>query len=438
MALRHVLIGGGPGAVAAAEAIRGADREAEIVVVTADPHGYYSRPGLAYLLAGELPERRLFPVDPEHLAGLRVEVTRERAVALDVSGRRVALAGGRELAYDRLLLATGSQAVRATVPGGELDGVVKLDDLEDARDIIRRCRTATAAVVVGGGITALELVEGLAVRGVRVDYLMRQDRYWRNVLSDAESRLVEDGLAHEGVRLRHHSELAGILGRDGRVAGVETGDGATIRCDLVAVAIGVRPRIELAEAAGLECGRGVLVDEYLRAGADDVFAAGDIAETRDPATGRGTLDVLWNSAVAQGRVAGLNMAIGPARVYEKQAALNITRLAGHKTTIIGTVGNGEDTDLQALARGDSQRWSELGPAALVTTRSRDARVRLELGERALVGAVVMGDQTLSFPLQELVEAGADVSAIAERLRERQAPVADIVTAFWQDWTARHA
>jgi NAD(P)H-nitrite reductase large subunit len=293
-------------------------------------------------------------------------------------------------------------------------------------------------VVVGGGITALELVEGLAARGVRVDYLMRQDRYWRNVLSEAESRLVEDGLTHEGVRLRHHTELAAIVGRNGRVVGVETGDGATIPCELVAVAIGVRPRIELAKAAGLECGRGVLVDEYLRAGADDVFAAGDIAETRDPATGRGTLDVLWNSAVAKGRVAGLNMASGPAHVYEKRASLNITRLAGHKTTIIGTVGNGEDTDLQALARGDSQSWSELGPAALVAARSRDTRIRLELGERALLGAVVMGDQAVSFPLQELVEAGADVSAIAERLREREAPVADIVTAFWQDWTARRA
>ncbi len=438
MARRHVLIGGGPGTIAAAEAIRSVDHEAEIVVVIADPHGYYSRPGLAYHLAGELPRERLFPLTPAQLAGLRVEVIPERAVAVDVDRHLVTLAGGRGLAYDRLLLATGSQAVPAKVAGAELDGVVKLDDLADAGDIIRRCRTANAAVVVGGGITALELVEGLAARGVRVDYLMRQDRYWRNVLSEAESRLVEDGLTHEGVRLRHHTELAAIVGRNGRVVGVETGDGATIPCELVAVAIGVRPRIELAKAAGLECGRGVLVDEYLRAGADDVFAAGDIAETRDPATGRGTLDVLWNSAVAKGRVAGLNMASGPAHAYEKRASLNITRLAGHKTTIIGTVGNGEDADLQALARGDSQSWSELGPAALVAARSRDARIRLELGERALLGAVVMGDQAVSFPLQELVEAGADVSAIAERLREREAPVAEIVTAFWQDWTARRA
>jgi NAD(P)H-nitrite reductase large subunit len=438
MPRRHVLIGGGPGAIAAAESIRRADDDAEIVLVNRDAHGYYSRPGLAYHLAGELPEKGLFPVAPRDLAALHVEVVRERAVALDPARHRATLESGRELPYDRLLLATGSRAVPAKVPGAELAGVVKLDDLDDARDIIRRCRTATAAVVVGGGITALEIVEGLAAQGVRVEYLMRQDRYWRNVLSEAESRLVERRLAQEGVRLRHHTELAGILGRDGRVAGVETDDGTRIPCDLVAVAVGVRPRVELATTAGLECGRGVLVDAYLRSSVDDIFAAGDIAETRDAETGRGTLDVLWNSAVAKGRVAGLNMATRPLHTYEKGASLNITRLAGHKTTIIGTVGNGEDADLQALARGDSQSWSELGPATLVAARSGGARVRLELGEGTILGAVVMGDQALSFPLQELVGARADVSAIAQSLREREAAVADIVTAFWRDWAAQHA
>jgi hypothetical protein len=116
--------------------------------------------------------------------------------------------------------------------------------------------------------------------------------------------------------------------------------------------------------------------------------------------------------------------------------LNITRLAGHKTTIIGTVGNGEDRDLETLARGDSQTWSELGPAALVEALTEDARVRLELGERTILGAVVMGDQTLSHPLQDLVGARVDVGAIAADLREREAAVADIVGGFWEDWAAR--
>ena len=173
----------------------------------------------------------------------------------------------------------------ARVPGVELDGVVKLDDLDDARDIIRRSAAAKNAVVVGGGITALEIVEGLRAHGVHVDYFMRQDRYWRNVLSERESQSVEEELRTGGVRIRRFTELARIVGREGRVVAVETGEGTRIPCDLVAVAIGVRPRIELARAAGLACERGVLVDEYLRTSEEDIFASGDVAETPNPVTG---------------------------------------------------------------------------------------------------------------------------------------------------------
>lgn len=437
MARRHVLIGAGPAALAAAEAIRGADEQAQITLVGADPHGYYSRPGLAYYLAGELPEPRLFPAARDEFAHLRVELVRDEVTAIDRAARTVTLRRGDPVPYDRLLVATGSQAVPARASGVELDGVVKLDDLDDARDIVRRGGRGTRAVVVGGGITALEIVEGLRARGSQVDYLMRQDRYWRNVLSEPESRLVEDGLRREGIGLHHFTELARILGRDGRVTGVETTGGDVIPCDVVAVAIGVRPRVGLARDAGLDCGRGITVDEYLRSSDERVFAAGDVAEVLDAATGRPTMEVLWNSAVAKGRVAGLNMATEAVHPYRRGVPLNITRLAGSRTTIIGTVGNGEDKDLETLARGDSQTWSELGPAMLVEAQTRDARVRIELGEATIVGAVVMGDQALSHALQDLVEGRVDVSAIAPRLREREAAVADIVTGFWQDWTARH-
>ena len=433
MARRHVLIGLGPGAIAAAEAIRGADAAAEIVVVGADPHGYYSRPGLAYYLANEVPEKWLRPFTAGELAGLRLTIINARVAAIDPGGHRVTLDGGRELEYDRLLIATGSTAIPTRVPGADLDGVVKLDDLDDARDIIRRSRDAKAAVVVGGGITALEIVEGLHAHGVHVDYFMRQDRYWRNVLSETESHVVEQGLRDGGVTVHNFTELAGILGRDGRVTGVETGDGTRIPCDLVAVAIGVRPRIELAQAAGLDCARGILVDDYLQSSAEDVYAAGDVAEAASHVTGRRTMEVLWNSAVVKGRTAGLNMATEPLHAYETGVPLNVTRLGGLHTTIIGTVGSGKDSDLEGLSRGDSDTWSELGEAVIVETEAAGARVRLAVGERSLDGAVVMGDQALSFPLQELIEARADVAALASGLKATGAAIADLVEGFWREW-----
>lgn len=435
MPRRHVLIGSGPASIAAAEAIRSADGDAEITVVSADPHGYYSRPGLAYYLAKEVPEKRLFPFTGEDISRLNVQLVHEPAVRVDRVGHAVTLRNGRVLPYDRLLIATGSRAIPVGVPGSELDGVVSLDDMEDARNLIRRSRRAKTAVVVGGGITALEIVEGLRAHRVRVHYFMRKDRYWSNVLSESESRIVEQGLRARGVEIHYFTELTRIVGRNGRVVAVQTGDGTQIPCTLVAVAIGVRPQIGLAEDAGLDCGRGVLVDQHLRSSDEDIYAAGDVAEVCDALTDRRTLEVLWNSAVSKGRVAGLNMATTPVHVCDEGTMLNITRLAGFKITIIGAVGSGKDSDLQGLARGDSQTWAELGEAMMVETRDAGAHLRLAIGEGTITGAVVMGDQAVSFALQELIEAHADVSAIKASLLEPGAQVASIIEGFWQEWKA---
>ena len=431
MGRRHVLVGTGPAAIAAAEMIRRKDDRAEIVIVGDEPHGYYSRPGLAYYLANEIPEDRLFPFAPGDLARLDAEWLVDRAVHVDRARRQVTLRGGRQLPFDRLLLATGSRAIASDVAGAELDGVVKLDDLDDARDLIRRGHAAKAAVVVGGGITALEIVEGLQSRGVRVHYFMRKARYWSDVLSESESRIVEQGLRTGGVELHDFTNLASILGRQGRVVGVETEDGVRIACDLVAVALGVRPQKELAEAAGLDCERGVLVDEHLCSSDPDVFAAGDIAEVLEPSTGRRTLEVLWNSAVDKGRIAGLNMATEPRYVYEAGVPLNVTRLAGHDVTIIGTVGHGKGGDLRGLSRGDSQIWAEAGEEAMVESQSGDDHIRLALSQRTIAGAVVMGDQEVSFPLQEMIGRRADVSDIWASLMEPAAQLAEIVRRFWR-------
>jgi NAD(P)H-nitrite reductase large subunit len=424
------LIGSGPGAISAAETIRRCDDQADIVVVGAEPHGYYSRPGLAYYLTKELPEERLFPFTPQDFARLNLQMLHERAVHINPAAHAVTLQGGRELPYDRLLIATGSRAIAASVPGAELDGVVKLDDLDDARDLIRRSGHAKTAVVVGGGITALEIAEGLSARGVKVHYFMRKERYWSNVLSESESHLVEQGLLERGLQLHTFTELARIIGRDGRVTGVETGDGTQIACDLVAVAVGVRPKVELAEDAGLECGRGILVDECLRSSDDDIFAAGDVAEVLVARTDRRTMEVLWSSAVAKGRIAGLNSATDAAHVYDTGTPLNVTRLGGFKITIIGTVGEGRGSDLEGLSRGDSQTWAELGEASIVESRHGDSHIRLALGQGTIAGAVVMGDHEVTFPLQGLIGARADVTEIMPNLQKAEAPVAEIVADFW--------
>ena len=461
---RYVVVGSGPAALKACESIRTVDATGQITVIGREPEAYYSRPGLAYYLADEVGEDGLFPLDGQALARIGAGFVLGIAKEVRPAQHQVVLEGGQAIGYDRLLLATGSTAIIPAVEGVGLDGVVKLDDMEDAHGIIARSRQAKAAVVVGGGITALEIVEGLLARKVRVHYLMRKDRYWGNVLAEVESRLVEDRLRRCGVIVHYFTELGRILGRQGRVAGVETTKGEVIPCQMVGLAIGVTPRKGLAEAAGLECGRGVIVDEHLRSSDPDIFAAGDLAETRDAATGRYTMEVLWSSAVEKGQVAGLNMAAMPAaepargvaaapaggpglvvpdgalpgHVYRKAVALNVTRLAGYPATIMGRVGSGEDDDLKGIARGDSETWRRKGEATTtVLSDSGDTHLRLVLEDDTIGGAVVMGDQEASFPLQGLIALRVPLGATRDRLLQPRADLAPLLEQAWQGHRSRH-
>ena len=427
--MRYVIIGSGVAGIAAIEAVRAEDPSGDVTLIGDDLYGFYSRPGLAYYLTGELYDRALFPRTAEEFRKLKFRYVKARVASINRSERALALENQPGISYDRLLIAVGAQAIPLEMPGGNLEGVLKLDHLADAKRILKSARRGRAAVVMGGGITALELVEGLRSRGMKVHYLLRGDRYWSNVLDEQESRIVEDRLRQEGVSLHHHAEAIEVTGRNGKVDGVRLLDGQRLKCDLVAYAIGIRPRVDLAIQAGLAADRGILVNEYMQTSDPDIFAAGDVAEIYDPMTGRSILDSLWTPAREQGYTTGLNMA-GRHTAYFKSPAFNVTRLAGLTTTIIGAVGRGRDDDLVGIARGDSETWRQLPDCLVAQTGFEVNRLRLLIGARTLLGAIVMGDQTLSLPLQKMISAKMDITPIREKLLAPNAKVGDIVAEFW--------
>lgn len=435
--MRYVIIGSGVAGLAACEAIRSHDKAGEVVFVSEDPHGYYSRPGLAYYLTGEMDEKGLFPRSKKDWLHLNLRYTKGRVTRIILDEHQIEMNDGSLLGYDRLLIAVGAQANRLDIPGADQEGVVKLDHMEDARRILKLARRGKTAVVVGGGITALELVEGLHSRGVKIHYLLRGKRYWSNVLDEKESQIVEQRLQKQGVKIHYHSELAEVYGKRGRVQGVHLLDGHALRCDILAYAIGIRPRLELAREAGLAIDRGILANEYMQTSDPDVFVAGDVAQVYDPLSKRSIIDSLWGPAREQGHIAGLNMT-GQRKVYVKKVPFNVTRLAGLTTTVIGTVGRGRDEDLVGIARGDSETWRAL-PDAMVAQAAFDVnRLRLLVGEKNLLGAIVMGDQKLSFPLERIISTHADISPIREKLLQPGAPIANIITEFWTTRRAQYA
>lgn len=428
---RYVIIGSGVASISAVEAIRRLDATGDITLVSDDPHGYYSRPGLAYYLTGEVEENFLYPFKETDFRRLNVHRMQAHVEHIDLSSHHVHLGNRRRLPYDQLLLAVGAQAVLPDTPGIQLEGVVKLDNLEDSRKILQLARRARRAVVIGGGITALEIVEGFIALKLEVHYLLRGERYWSNVLDETESAIIERRLKEEGVRIHYRSELEEIIGKKGRLSGVRTKDGQVIPADLLAVAIGIQPRLDLAKSCGLATSKGIQVDERMQTSAPDVFAAGDVAEVTDSA-GKSVMNTLWGPAREQGMTAGLNMASGSAQ-YARSPAFNVTRLAGLTTTIIGGVGSGQNLDLIGIARGDSETWRQI-PDAIVAQKDFEVnRLRVLVGDKSLVGAVVMGDQTLSQPIQHLISQKVDISPIREQILTRQDSLGDILANFWGQW-----
>ncbi len=426
---RYVIVGTGVAGMSAAETLRLRHPSAEICLVSEDPDEFYSRPGLAYLLTDEIPEKRLHIYDQKDWAELNARIIKGHVDRLDLAGHGLEIHNSPRLAYDRLLLATGSVAVPLNIPGADLNGVVKLDDLEDARRILGLVRHIKTVVVVGGGVTSMELVEGLRAHRVKVHYFLRGDRYWSNVLDEAESRIIEQRLAGEGVVLHFHTELAEILGKRGKVSGVRTKEGEVLPCQMVATAVGVKARLELAQAAGLSTERGILTSQTLQTSHPDVFAAGDAAQVYDPASGRAVIDNLWTPGRQQGRAAAMNMT-GDSLPYQRSVAVNVLRLAGIMLTIIGSVGSGRDEDLVSVARGSSETWLQLPNTIAMAAGNAVNQVRLMVGERTLLGALVLGDQKPSVPLQELVARQTDISAIRSTLLQPGAPLGQILMDFW--------
>ncbi len=426
---RYIIIGTGVSGFSAAETLRSVDPQADILLVGDDPFGYYSRPGLAYYLTGEIPEKQLFPFFKKGRLTLDVQRITAHVTSIDPTAQVIKTDTAGTLGYDRLLLATGAHSIPVNFPGGDLHGVVTLDDLADTRNILTLLRQTKTAVVVGGGVLAIELVEGLVAQGKKVHFFLRGDWYWSNVLVEAEAHMVEHHLTTEGVILHHRTEIEEILGKRGKVTGVRTTNGEIIRCNMVAVGIGVRARQELAQEAGLETDRGIVVNENLQTSQLNIYASGDVAQIFDPITGRSSIDNLWYPGRKQGRVSALNMA-GKDQTYQRTVAINVLRLAGVMTTLIGSIGSGRDEGPVYTTRGSSETWQQLPNTLAAEVTMDEGQVRLILGEHTLLGAVVMGDQKISRPIRELIKDQVDITPIHDQLLQSGPQLGQLIMDYW--------
>jgi nitrite reductase (NADH) large subunit len=281
--VRYVIIGNSAAGVVAAESIRSLDARGQITIVGHEPHHVYSRPLAAHLVAGELDEGaiRFRPADFYDRLGVQTRLG-VRVIRLDVESRQVVLADGEDIAYDRLLLATGSVTRFPAVEGRDLPGVFDFWTLDDAKAVAGWARRCDSAVVVGAGLVGLQAAYGLHQAGLRVTLVDMLAQVLGRILDAGGAAVVQQVLEGRGVGVELGHALARIEGTaDSGVAGVVLDDGWMVECGLVIRATGVAPNVALAEGTPILVNRGILVNRFLETSVPGVYAAGDVAENHD-------------------------------------------------------------------------------------------------------------------------------------------------------------
>jgi NAD(P)H-nitrite reductase large subunit len=397
--MKHVIIGNGPAGVVAAESLRKQDPGATITLLGDEPEPPYSRMALPYLMMGNIGEPGTYLRKArDHYAKLRIELVYDRATSIDTAARSVALARGRALAYDRLLIATGSHPVQLPVPGIELPGVHSCWTMADARSIIGLAGGGSRVVQVGAGFIGCIIMEALVSRGVKLTVIEMGDRMVPRMMTPAAGTMIREWCESQGVRVHVNSRVAAIA-RDsgGRALNVKLDSGELLPADVVIVAAGVRPNIALLQDSGVACATGVLVDATMQTNVPGVYAAGDVAEAIDFSTGERSLNAIQPNAVDQARLAALNMA---GRHVESRGSLALN--------VLDTVG--------LISSSFGKWWGEPGgETAELIDAGAFRYLSLQFRDDVLIGATSIGLTEHVGVLRGLIEGRVKLGPWKDRL-----------------------
>ncbi len=335
--MRYVVAGLHAAGRSACAWLRKADPTAEIIGV--DPAGgpLYSRPLISYVLSGEMPLEGMTVAGEDYWSRLGVTLVRERAVSLDAGRARLVLDSGRELPYDRLLLACGARPRKAQTGGEKAGELCYFRGKADLARILERVRPGGAAAVLGGGLVGFKLTMGLIKRGMSVTLLVTSPHPLSLNVDERAGAWVGEKLANApNVTLKTSVSVTRLDDAGNGRLRLALDDGETLDVDLAAAGKGVVPETGWLADSGLALRYGVVTDGFLRSSDERVFAAGDLAEAPDAVSGAPGVNAVWPVAVEQGRVAACNMA-GVRTPYAGSMAMNAIPVFGTHMVSVGAV-----------------------------------------------------------------------------------------------------
>ncbi len=391
--MKIIIIGAGPAGVSAAETIRAHDLQSEILMYSSEPFPPYSPPAMADHFIHESKAHLWRGQDWPEKHGVDYK-SGSAVIEVEAENHLVRLADGRNIAYDRLVIATGSR-LYAPVEGAELPGVYNFKSLSAAQNLIERVKSGEAqqALIIGAGFIGMEIALLLRKLGVAVTQVEMTEQVMPAILDMDTAQLTLKFMQQRGIDLRLNTKAVAFIGDD-KAEGVRLESGENLYADVLVAATGVRPNLEFLEGSGIAHGWGITVDEYLRTNLADIYAAGDLVEVPDLLTGETYVHAIFLNAVEQGNVAGLNI-LGIDNRYEGAHRMNSLK----------------HLDLPIMAAG-----LKTGDQVLQTRRDGSLRTVYLQGNR-VVGFQLVGDIKAAGVLRGLMNRQQNVGSFKDRLLE---------------------
>ncbi|ACM22450.1 NAD(P)/FAD-dependent oxidoreductase [Thermotoga neapolitana] len=397
--MRYIVVGSGPAGLNAIEAIRELDKDGEILLTTAEKYVGYSRPLITYLLGRKVTEEKMYYRTEDYLKEMGVSIKPATRVERVIPKEKVVVTStGEKIAYDKLLLAVGGKPFVPKIEGLEgKEGVFTFTTWEDEERVERYIKEndVREAVVLGGGLIGLKTTEALMELGVKVTIVELADRILSVTFDKKASEIITNALKKEGCDVITNDTIVAVKG-EGSVSSVVLKSGKEIPTRLLIIAIGVRPNVDFLKDSGIEINRGIVVNEKMETSEKDIYAAGDCTEFYDLIDGQRKTIAIWPVAVAQGRVAGYNMAGGNVR-YPGGIPMNSVELAGIPTISVGhTNVEGDEYEILTYEEGNTYK-------------------KMVIKDNKLIGAVLVNDIDRAGIYTGLILQKMDVSSFKDKL-----------------------
>ena len=366
--MKHVvIIGNGIAGITAARHIRKRS-DYRITVISGETEYFFSRTALMYVYMGHMEFEHTKPYEDWFWKKNRIELLKTWVTEIDFTNQELHCSSGQPIKYDELILAVGSKPNKFGWPGQDLPGVQGLYSFQDLELMEQNTsqNKISNAVIVGGGLIGVEMAEMLMTRGISVTFLVRESRFWGNVLPEEEGRLIERHLLEHHVELKFNAELAEIIpDNTGRVASVRTSKGEEIQCEFVGLTAGVRPNIDFLQNTDLQINRGVKVNKYLTTNMTNVYAIGDCAEITEPSKGRRSIEQVWYTGRMMGETVARTICGEPTE-YRPGIWFNSAKFFDIEYQTYGTV-------LPELAVNQDQFYWERGQVGFKMIFEKDSK-----------------------------------------------------------------